>query len=67
MMKYRHLGKTGLKVSEIGFGAEWLQGKTLEESKELIDYCQLNIGNKKTEEFHILYLDTKCKLIKGCL
>ncbi len=39
MMKYRHLGKTGLKVSEIGFGAEWLQGKTLEESKELIDYC----------------------------
>ena len=38
-MKYRHLGKTGLKVSEIGFGAEWLQGKTLEESKELIDYC----------------------------
>ena len=38
-MKYRKLGKTGLKVSEIGFGAEWLQGKTLEESKELIDYC----------------------------
>ena len=37
-MKYRHLGKTGLKVSEIGFGAEWLQGKTLEESKKLIDY-----------------------------
>ena len=38
-MKYRKLGKTGLKVSEIGFGAEWLQGKTLEESRELIDYC----------------------------
>ena len=38
-MKYRKLGKTGLKVSEIAFGAEWLQGKTLEESKELIDYC----------------------------
>lgn len=38
-MRYRKLGKTGLKVSEIGFGAEWLQGKTLEESKELIDYC----------------------------
>ena len=32
--------------------------------KELIDYCQLNIGNKQTEEFHILYLDTKCCLIK---
>ena len=39
LMKYRKLGKTGLEVSEIAFGAEWLQGKTLEESKELIDYC----------------------------
>ncbi|MCR5506296.1 MAG: DNA repair protein RadC [bacterium] len=32
--------------------------------QELINYCQLNIGNKQTEEFHILYLDTKCHLIK---
>lgn len=31
---------------------------------ELIDYCKLNIGNKDTEEFHILYLNTKCHLIK---
>lgn len=38
-MKYRKLGKTGIKVSEIGLGAEWLQGQTLEESKEIIDYC----------------------------
>ncbi len=32
--------------------------------QELINYCQLNIGNKETEEFHILYLNTKCQLIK---
>ena len=38
-MKYRKLGKTGIKVSEIGLGAEWLQGKTLDESKDIIDYC----------------------------
>lgn len=31
---------------------------------ELIDYCKLNIGNKDTEEFHILYLNTKYYLIK---
>ena len=31
---------------------------------ELINYCQANIGNKKTEEFHVLYLNSKCHLIK---
>ncbi len=38
-MRYRKLGKTGLKVSEIGFGAEWLQGKSVEEAIELVNYC----------------------------
>ena len=32
--------------------------------KELINYCQANIGNKQIEEFHVLYLNTKCQLIK---
>ena len=31
---------------------------------ELINYCKLNIGSKDTEEFHILYLNTKCHLVK---
>jgi DNA repair protein RadC len=32
--------------------------------QDLIDYCKLNIGNLATEEFHVLYLNTKCRLIE---
>ena len=39
-MNYRRLGKTGLMVSEIGFGGEWLDGKTLEEGKALAEKCE---------------------------
>ena len=38
-MNYRTLGKTGLKVSEIGFGGEWLERHPEEESVELIKYA----------------------------
>lgn len=38
-MKYRQLGKTGLMVSEIGYGPEWLTGKTKEEGKAIADRC----------------------------
>ena len=38
-MKYNVLGKTGLKVSEIGFGGEWLEHHPEEESIELMKYA----------------------------
>ena len=39
-MRYRSLGKTGLKVSEIGFGGEWMERHNAEEVKEVIDCCE---------------------------
>ena len=38
-MQYRTLGKTGLKVSEIGFGGEWMDG-TPEEARAVVDACE---------------------------
>ena len=38
-MKYRRLGNTGLMVSEIGLGAEWLERRNLEEVKEVVRLC----------------------------
>lgn len=38
-MNYRNLGKTGVKVSEIGFGGEWLERHDEEESVELLRYA----------------------------
>ncbi len=45
-MNYRLLGNTGLPVSEIGMGGEWLENKTLEECKAILDTahdCGINI------------------------
>lgn len=38
-MRYRKLGKTGLMVSEVGFGGEWLERHPEEESIELIRFA----------------------------
>lgn len=39
-MNYRALGNTGLMVSEIGLGAEWLERHNREEVCQIIHYCQ---------------------------
>ena len=39
-MKYVTLGRTGLQVSEIGLGAEWLERHTEEEVKAVIQHCE---------------------------
>ena len=39
-MNYRVLGKTGLLVSEIGFGGEWLEKHNFDESVSLIKYAE---------------------------
>ena len=39
-MNYRKLGNTGLFVSEIGLGGEWLERKPADHVKAVVDACR---------------------------
>ena len=39
-MRYRKLGNTGLLVSEIGLGAEWLERHNTEEVQKIIRHAE---------------------------
>lgn len=41
-MNYRILGRTGLKVSEIGLGGEWFNGLSQEENTAIVDAAEEN-------------------------
>ena len=55
-MNYRRLGKTGLMVSEIGFGAEWMERHSADECRAVLDRAQISamseppFGNPSTME-----------------
>lgn len=41
-MRYREVGTTGVKVSEIGFGGEWAKADDPEQVRALVERCEAN-------------------------
>lgn len=39
-MEYRTLGRTGIRVGEIGMGCEGFVGKTAEQIREMVDLME---------------------------
>ena len=63
-MNYRTLGRTGLRVSEIGLGGEWFNGFTQAESTAIMDTA-LEHGINYLDVFmpqapHGIILETPC-------
>lgn len=44
-MQYRELGRTGIKVSEIGIGGEGFENKSYSDCKNMIE-CAMKSGNR---------------------
>lgn len=69
--KIKGIGKTTTTIFKIinasilrVLNNELTKKPVISNGNELINYYKINIGLKDIEEFHILYLDSKCKLIK---
>ena len=62
-MQYRMLGKTGLRVSEIGFGGEWLERHEEEESVELMRYAKDAVTNGSFRDISVPHgrMDSMCE------
>ena len=43
-MQYRTLGRTGIRVSEIGMGCEGFDGKSREQIREMVDVMEAACG-----------------------
>lgn len=41
-MRYREVGTTGVKVSEVGFGGEWAKADDPEQVRALVERCEAN-------------------------
>ena len=66
-MQYRKLGNTGLYVSEIGVGGEWLERHNAEEVKAVMDACYaqgINIVDCFMSEPNVRKFPVHCTILR---